>query len=85
MILKHQKATGYRTIAFCSRVFMPEEEQADIQLFVYRGEPTEYHSMAAPAAMVDALVVAVSEQMGSEAVKSLSDLHKMKKTYAPDR
>lgn len=85
MILKHQKATGYRTIAFCSRVFMPEEEQADIQLFVYRGEPTEYHSMAAPAAMVDALVVAVSEQMGSEAVKRLSDLHKMKKTYAPDR
>lgn len=85
IILKHQKAIGYRTVAFCSRAFIPENEQADIQLFVYRGEPREYHSMTGPATMVDALVVAVSEQMGGESVRRLSSLHKLKRTYAPDR
>ncbi len=85
IILRHQKKIGYRTIAFCSRTFIPKEEQADIQLFVYRGEPNEYHSMTCPAAVVDALVVAVSEQMGSESVLRLSSLHEMKKQYALDR
>ncbi len=85
MILRHSKGVGYRTIAFCSRAFVPEEEQADAQLFVYRGEAAEYHSMTAPAAVIDALVVAVSEQMGDESVRRLSRLHKMKKSYAPDR
>ena len=41
--------------------------------------------MTCPAAVVDALVVAVSEQMGSESVLRLSSLHEMKKQYAPDR
>lgn len=85
MILGYQKEAGYRTLAFCSRAFIPENEQADIQLFVYRGEAKEYHSMTAPAAMVDALVVAVSEQMGEQSVQSLSNLHNLKKNYAPDR
>ncbi len=85
MILCHQREVGYTTIAFCSRAFIPEEEQADIQLFVYRGEPKEYHSMTAPAAVVDALVVAVSEQMGEASARRLDRLHKMKKTYAPER
>ncbi len=85
MILDYQKTIGYRIIVFCSRSFIPEEEQADIQLFVYRGEPTEYHSMTAPTAIVDALAVALSEQMGGESVRRLSNLHRMKKIYAPDR
>ena len=64
MILGYRKEAGYQTLAFISRAFVPEEERADIQLFAYRGEAKEYHSMTAPAALVDALVVAVSEQMG---------------------
>ncbi len=85
MILCRQKEIGYQTIAFCSRMFVPPAERADIQLFVYRGEPEEYHSMTAPAAMVDALAVAVSEALGPDCAKRLSDLHRMKKSYAPDR
>lgn len=85
MILGYQKEAGYRTLAFCSRAFVPENEQADIQLFVYRGEAKEYHSMTAPAAVVDALVVAVSERMGEQSVQRLSSLHNLKKNYAPDR
>ena len=85
MILDYEKEAGYKTLAFCSRAFIPAEERADIQLFVYRGEEKEYHSMAAPAAAVDALVVAVSQKMGAESSKQLSELHRLKKKYAPDR
>ena len=85
IILEYQKEAGYQTLAFISRAFVPEEERADIQLFAYRGEVKEYHSMTAPAALVDALVVAVSEQMGEASVEKLSHLYSMKKTYAPNR
>ena len=71
MILGYRKEAGYQTLAFISRAFVPEEERADIQLFAYRGEAKEYHSMTAPAALVDALVVAVSEQMGEARRKPL--------------
>ena len=85
MILGYRKEAGYRTLSFISRAFVPEKERADIQLFAYRGEAKEYHSMTAPAALVDALVVAVSEQMGETSVENLSRLYHMKKTYAPNR
>ncbi len=84
MILDYRKEAGYRTLAFTSRIFIPEGEKADIQIFVYRGEADEYHAMTAPAALVEALVVAVSEQMGVASAERLSHLHRMKKIYAPE-
>lgn len=80
-ILDYQKQAGYRTLAFTSRSYLPEDQRADINLFAYRGEAKEYHSMAAPAALLDALVVAVSEELGDRAVQRLSRLHQMKKAY----
>lgn len=85
MILAYQRQAGYRTLAFTSRSYLPEDERADMNLFVYRGEAKEYHSMTAPAALVDALVVAVSEKLGDEAVQRLSNLHRLKKAYDPTR
>ena len=85
MILDYRKKAGYQTLAFCSRSFIPEEERADIQLFAYRGETREYHSMAAPAALADGLVVEVSRQMGAASAQALSRLHQLKKQYDPDR
>lgn len=85
MILAYQKQARYRTLAFTSRSYLPEDERADMNLFVYRGEAKEYHSMTAPAALVDALVVAVSEKLGDEAVQRLSNLHRLKKAYDPTR
>ena len=83
-ILEYRKEAGYRTVALCSRIAVPEDERADIQLFVYRGEPGEYHSMTAPAAVADALAAAVSEQMGEKAEKRLSALREMKRRYVQD-
>ena len=83
MILEYQKQAGYRTLAFTS--YLPEPDRADMNLFVYRGETKEYHSMTAPAALIDALVVAVSEKLGDEAVQRLSNLHRLKKAYDGNR
>ena len=75
---------GYRTLAFVGRTCLPAEERADISLFAYRGTEKEYHSMAAPAALLDALAVAVAERLGDEGTQRLQSLHRMKKDYFPD-
>ena len=81
VILDCQKTAGYRTLCFTGRLHAPKEEQADVNLYVYRGEAGEYHSMTAAAALVDALVVAVSERLGADGAKNLQKIHKMKKRY----
>lgn len=83
VILDHSRHVGCRTLAFVSRTCVPPQEQADITLFAYRGEEKEYHSMAAPAALLDALVVAVTQQLGSRATTSLQRLHQLKRSYGP--
>lgn len=83
VILEHSRHAGCRTLAFVSRTCIPPQEQADITLFAYRGEEKEYHSMAAPAALLDALVVAVTQQLGSRATASLQHLHQLKRSYGP--
>ena len=65
-ILNYAPEAGYKTLAFTSRVYVPADQRADINLFVYRGEENEYHSMAAPAAVVDALIMAITQRMGAE-------------------
>lgn len=66
---------------FTGRLYPEKEQQADIRLFVYRGEENEYHSMSAPAAVVDALVIALSAQMGTEAVGKLDAVQRLKERY----
>ena len=78
------KLQKVRTLAFVGRTCLPAEERADISLFAYRGREKEYHSMAAPAALLDALAVAVAERLGFEGTNRLQALHQMKKDYFPD-
>lgn len=81
VILEHSKTAGYQTLAFVSRTCIPPEEQADIRLFAYRGGEMEYHSMTAPAALLDALVLAVTERLGQRGAASLQLLHRLKSDY----
>lgn len=83
IILEHSRIAGYQTLAFVSRTCIPSEEQADISLFSYRGEGKEYHSMAAPTALLDALTVAVTGQLGQQGADTLDRLHQMKSSYFP--
>lgn len=81
VILEHSADTGYQTLAFVSRTCLAPEERADISLFAYRGQEREYHSMAAPIALMDGLVVAVMEKLGPQGVEALQRLHQLKKKY----
>lgn len=81
VILEHQKRAGYRTLLFTSRTYHDENHRADINLFVYRGEENEYHSMTTPIAVVDALVLALSAQIGAAAVERLEKIRKLKTEY----
>lgn len=84
VILECQKEAGYRTLAFTGRTYLMKEECADINLYACRGEEKEYHSMTAPAAVVDALVLLVSNLTKEKTAQSLSRLHILKKRY-PER
>lgn len=81
MILSCAKVAGYQTMAFSSRLHAPAGERADISLYVYRGREEEYHSMTAAAAVADALVLAVSEQLEEASAKSLIRIQKLKEAY----
>lgn len=80
-ILDYGKETGFTTLLFTARLYPEKEPPADIRLFVYRGEENAYHSMSAPAAVVDALVIAFSAQMGEKAVANLEAAQKLKERY----
>lgn len=81
MILAYEKEAGYRTVAFTGRAYVPPEERADINLYVYRGEEDEYHSMTSAAAVEEALVITLTEEMGSQSAERLVRLQKLKKDY----
>lgn len=85
IILQEQNHAAYRTLCFTSRVHIQEEDRADMNLYVYRGEQKEYHSMTAAAALIDALVVAVSEYRGAEGVRQMNRLHRLKQRYRMEK
>lgn len=83
VILDYSRTAGYQTLAFVSRTCIPPEERADISLFAYRGEEKEYHSMAAPTALLDLMVLAVTSRLGTRGTDSLERLHQLKTDYFP--
>lgn len=81
VILDVQRAAGYRTLLFTGQLYHGRAPRADIELFVCRGEEKEYHSMTAPAAIVDALVLAVSARLGDAALQNLEARRRLKSEY----
>ena len=81
VILEYGKKVGYTTLLFTGQLYPEKEQQVDIQLYAYRGDENEYHSMSAPTAVVDALVIAVSARMEAQAVEKLDALQKLKEQY----
>lgn len=85
IILEQARRVGYSTIAFTSRTIVPTEEQADVTLFACRGEEKEFHSMTAPVALIDALTVAATRELGDEGAESLKSLYQLKKEFFPEK
>ena len=85
MILDYAGEAGYNTLAFTSRKYAPKEQRAAVNLYVYRGEKKEYHSMTAAVAVVDALVLALSERSKETIAASLIRVQKLKEHYGAKR
>lgn len=83
ILLEQSRTAGYTTLAFVSRTCLPPDQAADINLFAYRGPEREYHSMAAPAALVDGLLVALGQALGPRSAAALERLQQLKKQYYP--
>ena len=81
LILDDRKDVGYKIITFTSRNHIPAEEQGDIDLYVYRGEADEYHSMVAVVAVVDILVLTLAEKIKTDATKQLKRVETLKQKY----
>ena len=60
---------------------MPREECADYSMYVYRGEDREYHSVSSAIVMVDALILALSEEIKSVATERLRKVQELKRQY----
>src|SRR5699024_12743754 len=56
-------------------------QRADVNLYVYRGEKEEFHTMSSAVAVIDALVLALSDSMQPKAAEKLMRLQKLKKKY----
>ncbi len=81
VILERQQQAGYRTILFTSRVWHGEGPRAEIELFVYRGDEKEQHSMSSPISVAEALSLALSAQMGGAALARLDEIQQLKAAY----
>lgn len=81
LILDYKQEIGYKIITFTGRNHLPKEEQGDVDLYVYRGEPSEYHSMVSAVALVDLLVLTLAESMKTEATRQLNKIDNLKQKW----
>jgi DNA-binding MurR/RpiR family transcriptional regulator len=80
VILDYKKEVGYQTILILDG-FYRQAEKADLSLYVDRGEENAFHSMTAPTALVDAIVLLVGKALEQESLQSLLRLYTLKQKY----
>ena len=56
-------------------------DRSDIVLYTARGELWEFHSMVAPIAMVETLIVGIAKRNEEKFLKKLKDIHLLRKRY----
>ncbi len=84
VLLKQRKDIPYRAILLSSRFYDHEDSRGDYNIYVYRGEPGEYHSLTAPTAVIDAMIIMIAGKLGEKSFQTLQDLHQLKQKYQVD-
>ena len=79
--LTAERRPDTKPICFTSRLLAPGKNRLTSTSTYTGARKKEYHSMTAAAALVDALIVALSERLGADGAKNLQKIHKMKKRY----
>lgn len=81
VILEYSKESRCKTILFTDQLYLEENLKGNVNFYVYRGEVKEYHSMAAPTALIDSLIILLAKKLEQESVDNLSKLYKLKEKY----
>ncbi|WP_162848521.1 MurR/RpiR family transcriptional regulator [Paenibacillus nanensis] len=82
VLLQHAKEAGCVTVLVTDLLVSDMLAQSDCKLQIDRGEWDGFHSMTAPIALTEALVVGVTKLRGREAMEKLERLHALRKRYA---
>lgn len=81
VLLDHAKVKGYRTLLVTDLAVSGMLEKADVTLYTARGQLWEFHSMVAPVALLETVIVAVGKQMEEQAVAGSEELHELRRRY----
>jgi len=82
VILDYAEKIGFRIILITDLIISEMVDKSDIVLYVERGEVWEFHSMVAPIALVESLVVAIAMDNEQKSLEKLNYLHKLRKEYS---
>ncbi|ACS98968.1 MurR/RpiR family transcriptional regulator [Paenibacillus sp. JDR-2] len=82
VLLDFARERGCRTLLITDLAVSPMLAKADISLFTARGQLWEFHSMVAPIAVIEALIVAVGKEWEQAALAGSEELHRLRRKYA---
>ncbi|GIP30221.1 hypothetical protein J23TS9_53510 [Paenibacillus sp. J23TS9] len=81
VLLDYARETGSRALLVTDLLVSPMLEKATVTLYTARGQLWEFHSMVAPIALLETLIVAVGKQMEEQAVAGSEALHELRRRY----
>lgn len=81
ILLDYKRDIGFKLLLFNSRIHFPEEDLVDFNIYVYRGPANEYHSHSSTVAVIDGLVVKISEVLGQDSINRLEKIKQLKNKY----
>lgn len=81
VLLDFAREKGCPTILITDLLVSEMIEMSDIVLYTARGELWEFHSMVAPIALVESLIVGVSQKNEKRSLSKLNNLHQLRKHY----
>lgn len=81
VLLDYARERGCRSLLVTDLLVSGMREKADVVLYTARGQLWEFHSMVAPIALLEALVVAVGKGREREALEKGDELHELRRRY----
>ena len=82
VVLDHAKKMGIPTILVTDRLYTEHDTRGDINLYVYRGGNSEYHSMTALVALIDSLVILIAKSLEEKSANAPADRNELRERYS---
>lgn len=81
VLLDYARSVACTSVLFTGNLYSIPEHRADLNLYVFRGDPQEYHSMTSAMMMLDLLVILLGSRLEKDGIDHLQQLHQLKETY----